>query len=219
MDTLITLLIGFILLFAEHRTGWFQKTASSQISKRAKNLSEETIEITSLDLAIKQFYWIIGTLLLVSPVAVALAKEWHDSQTRQLQERIDVYEQSSKWELPQTLNKLNTVSEQLSITIEEREKLESFQKSNDSLARDKSNLEARIKSLQQENAEFFSQLSRLQALMLESQAISLEVGKSVNIAGGVYKLGNCSKSAASLLATRMDFRLGCLPVVGLMTSL
>ncbi len=56
------------------------------------------------------------------------------------------------------------------------------------------------------------------------QQLAIHLGIALQQANAYAQLeqqseGNCSKSAASLLATRMDFRLGCLPVVGLMTSL
>jgi hypothetical protein len=189
METLIALSIGITLLFLEHKTSWFQNTTSSHISRRAKNLSEEKIEITSLDLAVRQFYWVVGTLLIVSPVSIALAREWHNNQVSQQQARIDAYEQSDKWELPQTLAQLNDVSRELSLALEERKKFKSLQESNNLLARDKASLELKLSSSQKEKSEAISQLSRLENLMVKPQSLSLNKDDTVDVFGGAYKLG------------------------------
>lgn len=40
-----------------------------------------------------------------------------------LKHQIDIYEKSEKWKLPDTLNKINAASEKMSLTIDERNRL------------------------------------------------------------------------------------------------
>ncbi|WP_329906121.1 hypothetical protein [Serratia quinivorans] len=68
---------------------------------------------------------VISAAVLAIPVIISATWLVRSDYIDDLKSRIDAYEKSEKWKLPETLNKINTASEKMSLTIDQRNRLNS----------------------------------------------------------------------------------------------
>ncbi|MBU6517606.1 hypothetical protein KOL70_06260 [Pantoea sp. B270] len=98
-----------------------------------------------------------------------------ESRVSKLKEQLEAYQTSEKWELPSTLKKMNTLSSQLSLDIDERNQLDKYKKSTE-------NFESKNKKLQLQLNDAISRLTSatnaLNTLAMKNDNFSIGLSQS-----------------------------------------
>ncbi len=92
-----------------------------------------------------------------------------------LKHQIDIYEKSEKWKLPDTLNKINAASEKMSLTIDERNKLNSDKITLTVLAAKNIEISKELEGTKNKLAEFESSLKNINST---PETFELNIGES-----------------------------------------
>lgn len=92
-----------------------------------------------------------------------------------LKHQIDIYEKSEKWKLPDTLNKINAASEKMSLTIDERNKLNSDKITLTVLAAKNIEISKELEGTKNKLAEFESSLKNINST---PETFELSIGES-----------------------------------------
>ncbi|MGN1574742.1 hypothetical protein ACKEU1_20040 [Yersinia enterocolitica] len=116
-----------------------------------------------------------STIFLVITTTAATVWYARADYIEQLKSRIDAYEKSSEWELPDTLNKLSTVSTKLSLTLDEKERLNKSEKQLIELNSDNIKIN---KELKEKTADLVASAKMVDALVSKEETFSLVIGDS-----------------------------------------
>lgn len=179
IGVVISLGTGLILLFFEHRTGWFEnqlkKTSSKQIFAK--------VTTTQWDINSSIAKWVIGTTLVVASITTIIVNLYIGRELNFANTKLQFYEQSEEWKLPETLKALGEASQTINLSIEERAQFEEQK----TLLLEAEN---RVSQLEIENKDFQNKIEALEALLLPpAEEFELGKGETKPMIGDSYYLG------------------------------
>jgi hypothetical protein len=168
---LVSLVSGIVLLFIENQKDWLGK----RVSSLSKSDLLQPFETNKLEINLSKVKWIFGTLIISVPITVTIISFLYSARISTFEQQLQVYEQYSEWDLPETLISLHEISQGLELTLKEREQLSNY-----------GAMEQQISSLQEDNEKLESQLTNF---IYQSSDILIKVGDTVTLIDGHYMFG------------------------------
>lgn len=155
LEVIITFVVGIIGAVVVSRK-WFGTGVAKYIGKK----SSAQITTTQIELDTIRFQWIIGTVLVVFPLTLLAFTLLMNSEIKALKDRIQAYEQSEQWQLPDTLQALKGVADDIKITTDERKQIDS----------DRTAFEAQISQLQSDLEQKNAQITEINSNLQQTQS-------------------------------------------------
>lgn len=177
--------VGAILLILEYKTGWFARTVHDYAQKRY----DDKIETTRLELTISKIKWVLTSSLFSVLLAVILMSLIADARVSYLEAVIDGYEQSQEWQLPEAIHSLRDASAELTLSLQEHDRLSELEVLVPELEADKTQLEAMVEQLRGHNTSLQTKIESLEAQLLPSERVEIIEGEAVPLMGQSNYLG------------------------------
>lgn len=172
-------IVGLILLFFEHRTKWFEK----QLEKSASKQIFAKITTNQWDINSSIAKWVISTTLIVAAITTIVVNQYIGRELNFANTKLQFYEQSEEWKLPETIKALGEASQTINLSIEERKQ---FEEQKNSLLE----AENRVSQLEMENKDLQKKVEALEALLLPpAEEFEISKGETKPMIGDSYYLG------------------------------
>lgn len=188
----VSLGTGLTLLFFEHKTGWFEK----QLKKSASKQIFAKVTTTQWDINSSVAKWVIGTVFVVAFLTTIIVSQYIGRELNFANTKLQTYEQSEEWQLPETLKALGEASKTINLSIEERKQ---FEEQKNSLQE----AENRVSELEIENKDLQTKVEAFEALLLPpAEEFELGEGETKPLIGDSYYIG-----ISNLLGTSVSMYL------------
>lgn len=128
------------------------------------------------DATVKQIATWIGSVSAILTLIGGAIWSIQSSQINDLKDKVDTYEKSENWKLPETLRNINTASNKLSLNIDERNSFEKLKLEKTTLSENNSKLEKDIKNIRE---ELEKSNEALNAIVLKNDIFSLGYAQSI----------------------------------------
>jgi len=172
-----SLFVGLLLLFVEYKTSWF----ANQLAPRLHTQFEEKISISRLELNIMRTRIIIGTLIVVVPITIVVTSMSTDFVINTLQAKLALYEQTEAWNLPETITHLARVSEEISLTLDERNRLSYLEEKVVDLEQVNKTATEQIAQLKSENSHLRENIHTLKQKLFAPDEIQVEENSAASL--------------------------------------
>jgi hypothetical protein len=165
LPTIVSLIVGLVLLFLEHKTGWFER----QLKKSTTDQIFAEIKTNQWDINSSIAKWVIGTIIVTASVTTIIVSQYLGRELNFANTKLQNYEQSREWQLPETLKALGEASKTFNLSLDERNQFEEQKNKLQETEQKVTELKAENKTLQVEN-------NSLKVLILPVDGFEFELG-------------------------------------------